>query len=386
MFINYAMGYLKWIEIEESAPDWNLGQLKSCSENEDLLFCAVVKSNAYGHGAGEITSLLPSADWFAVNSLDEGLELRLCGIKRPILLLGHVLIERLPEAVDANLRLTVYNMETLEKLEKILNHGVNCRVHVKIETGTGRQGLLPENVSEFIRRASGTPGLEIEGLSTHFANIEDTLNHEYAEEQLRIFREVVETVRESGVYPPVIHTACTAATILFPETHFNMLRTGIGLYGLWPSRETFLSAQSNGIPVPDLKPVLSWKTRIVQIKEFPAGSYIGYGCTFKTSRRTRLGVLPVGYADGYDRRCGNSAHVLVRGKRAPLLGRVCMNLIMIDLTDIPAASLEDTAVLLGRDCNEIITAEMMAEWIGTINYEIVTRLSPFLPRIIVRRG
>jgi len=386
MFINYPMGYLKWIEIEESAPDWNLWQLKSCSENENLLFCAVVKSNAYGHGVEPIASLLPSADWFAVNSLDEGLELRRFGIKRPILLLGHVLMERLPEAVNADLRLTVYNIETLEKLEKILNKEDNCRIHVKIETGTGRQGLLPDRVPEFIRRASGIERLEIEGLSTHFANIEDTLNHEYAEEQLRIFKEVIETVRESGVSPAVIHTACTAATILFPETHFNMLRTGIGLYGLWPSRETFLSAQSNGIPVPDLKPVLSWKTRIVQIKELPAGSYIGYGCTYKTSRRTRLGVLPVGYADGYDRKCSNSAHVLVRGKRAPLLGRVCMNLIMIDLTDIPEASLEDTVVLLGQDRNEIITAEMMAEWIGTINYEIVTSISPFLPRIIVRRG
>ncbi len=386
MFINYPMGYLKWIEIEESAPNWNLGQLRSCSDNRDLLFCAVVKSNAYGHGVEPITSLLPSADWFAVNSLDEGLELRLAGIKKPILLLGHVLLERLPEAVDADLRLTVYNIETLEKLEKILNQRVSCRIHIKIETGTGRQGILPQSVPEFIRRASGIEGLEIEGLSTHFANIEDTLNHEYAEKQLQLFNEVVEMVRESGVSPAVVHTACTAATILFPETHFNMLRTGIGLYGLWPSRETFLSAQSNGIPVPDLRPVLSWKTRIVQIKELPAGSYIGYGCTYKTSRSTRLGVLPVGYADGYDRGCGNSAHVLVKGKRAPILGRVCMNLIMIDLTDIPEAALEDTVVLLGIDQNEIISAEMLAEWAGTINYEVVTRISPFLPRIIVRRG
>ncbi|MCK5116751.1 MAG: alanine racemase [Candidatus Aegiribacteria sp.] len=380
------MGYLKWIEIEESAPNWNLEQLRSCSDNRDLLFCAVVKSNAYGHGVEPITSLLSSADWFAVNSLDEGIELRRSGIKRPIILLGHVLIERLPEAVDADLRLTVYNIETLEKLENILNRRVNCRIHVKIETGTGRQGILPRSVPDFIRRAVGIEGLEIEGLSTHFANIEDTLNHEYAEGQLRLFNEVVETVRESGISPAVIHTACTAATILFPETHFNMLRTGIGLYGLWPSRETFLSAQSGGIPVPELRPVLSWKTRIVQIKELPTGSYIGYGCTYKTSRNTRLGVLPVGYADGYDRRCGNSAHVLVRGKRAPILGRVCMNLIMIDLTDISEATLEDTAVLLGSDRNEIISAEMLAEWAGTINYEVVTRISPFLPRIIVRRG
>ncbi|MEN8208389.1 MAG: alanine racemase [Candidatus Fermentibacteria bacterium] len=386
MFINYPMGYLKWIEIEESAPDWNLGQLRSCSDNRDLLFCAVVKSNAYGHGVEPFTSLLPSADWFAVNSLDEGLELRQYGIDKPILLLGHVLIERLSEAVEADLRLTVYNIETLEKLEKILNQRVRCRIHVKIETGTGRQGILPHRVPEFIDRASGIEGLEIEGLSTHFANIEDTLNHDYAEGQLRLFNEVVEMVRGSGVSPAVIHTACTAATILFPETHFNMLRAGIGLYGLWPSRETFLSAQSNGITVPDLRPALSWKTRIVQIKELPAGSYIGYGCTYKTSRSTRLGVLPVGYADGYDRRCGSSAHVLVRGERAPVLGRICMNLIMIDLTDIPQAALEDTVVLLGQDRNEIISAEMLAEWAGTINYEIVTRLSPFLPRIIVRKG
>jgi alanine racemase len=380
------MGYLKWIEIEDSAPDWNLRQLKSCSANEGILFCAVVKSNAYGHGAREITSLLPSADWFAVNSLDEGLELRHYGITRPILLLGHVLMERLSEAVEADLRLTVYNIETLENLEKILQRAAICRIHVKIETGTGRQGILPENVPAFLRRAAGIPGIEIEGLSTHFANIEDTLNHEFAENQLGIFKEVLETVRTSGVSPAIIHTACTAATILFPETHFNMLRTGIGLYGLWPSRETFLSAQSNGIPVPELRPVLSWKTRIVQIKEFPAGSYIGYGCTYRTSRKTMLGVLPVGYADGYDRKCGNSAHVLVRGRRAPVLGRVCMNLVMVDLTDIPEASLEDTAVLLGKDGNEIITAEMMAEWVGTINYEIVTRISPFMPRVTVKRG
>lgn len=380
------MGYLKWIEIENSAPDWNLRQLKSCSANESILFCAVVKSNAYGHGVREIASLLPSADWFAVNSLDEGLELRRYGITRPILLLGHVLMERLSEAVDADLRLTVYNIETLEKLEEILQKDTTCRIHVKIETGTGRQGTLPENVPEFLRRAAGIPGIEIEGLSTHFANIEDTLNHEFAEKQLDIFRKVVETVRKSGISPSVIHTACTAATILFPETHFNMLRTGIGLYGLWPSRETFLSAQANGILVPDLRPVLSWKTRIAQIKEFPAGSYIGYGCTYRTNRKTKLGVLPVGYADGYDRKCGNSAHVLVRGKRAPILGRVCMNLVMVDLTDIPEASLEDTAVLLGKDGDESITAEMMAEWVGTINYEIVTRISPFMPRVIVKRG
>lgn len=386
VFIDYAMKHLKWVEIDGSAPDWNLRQLRSCSRRSDIRFCAVVKSNAYGHGVREIAPLLPSADWLAVNSLDEGLELRALGEERPVLLLGHVLLDRLREAVEADLRLTVYNRETLDGLGRVLRPGETCRIHVKVETGTGRQGIMPDEVTEFLSGAGAIPGIEIEGLSTHFANIEDTLNHDYAEMQLSVFNRVLDGLRADGRMPGVIHTACTAATILFPETHFNMLRTGIGIYGLWPSRETFLSAQSAGRAVPDLRPVLSWKTRIVQIKELPQGSYIGYGCTYRTSRSTVLGVLPVGYADGYDRKCGNSAHVLVRGSRAPVLGRVCMNLIMIDLTDIPDASLEDEVVLLGSDGGETISAETMAEWVGTINYEVVTRISPFLPRVVTGGG
>ena len=383
VFIDMSMRYLKWVELDRSAPDWNLHQLKACSGKPDILFCAVVKSNAYGHGAETFTRILPSADWLAVNSLDEGLELRELGIEKPVLLLGHVLLERLQEALDADLRLTVYNFETIDVLEKLIPPSARCRVHVKIETGTGRQGILPEDVPAFLRRCCQIQGIEVEGFSTHFANIEDTLNHSYAEEQLQLFERVLASVESSGISPRLIHTACTAATILFPETHFNMLRSGIGLYGLWPSRETYLSARSGELSVPDLRPVLTWKTRIVQIKDLPEGSYVGYGCTYRTSRRTRLGVLPVGYADGYDRKCGNRAHVLVMGKRAPVLGRVCMNLVMVDLTDIPEAGLEDQVVLLGSDRGERISAEMMAEWVGTINYEIVTRISPFLPRISV---
>lgn len=386
LFIDYAMEHLKWVEIDGPAPDWNLTQLRSCSHRDDILLCAVVKSNAYGHGAGEMVSLLPSADWFAVNSLEEGLELRELGVERPVLLLGHVLLDRLREAVDARLRLTVYNRETLERLKNVLDPDETCLVHVKVETGTGRQGILPEEVPGFIETASRIPGVEVEGLSTHFANIEDTLNHDYAEGQLEVFNGVLNRLRSEGNAPEIVHTACTAAAILFPETHFNMLRTGIGLYGLWPSRETYLSARSGGGSVPRLRPVLSWKTRVAQIKELPRGSYIGYGCTYRTNRDSRVGVLPVGYSDGYDRKCGNAAHVLVRGKRAPVLGRVCMNLIMVDLTDIPDAGLEDEVVLLGRDGEESITAENMADWIGTINYEVVTRISPFLPRVITGRG
>ena len=377
------MKYQKWIELDSQAPGWNLRQLKACAEApNDKLFCAVIKSNAYGHGVREFSELLPEADWFAVNSLDEGLELRGFGEKRPILLLGHVLLDRLELAVGADLRLTVYNFETLEKLKQIISPALPVRIHVKIETGTGRQGLLPDDISSFFSKAASIDGVIIEGISTHFANIEDTLNHEYAVGQLQKFKDALAEIRKMDIDPPVIHTACTAASILFPETHFSMLRSGIGLYGLWPSRETILSAQSAGRCIPLLKPVLSWKTRIVQIKNLPEGSYIGYGCSYRTSRDTKLGVLPIGYADGYDRKLGNSAHVLVRGKRAPVLGRICMNLLMIDLTDIPNVQLEDEVVLLGQSGAESISAEMMADWADTINYEIVTRISPFLPRAL----
>ena len=162
-----------------------------------------------------------------------------------------------------------------------------------------------------------------------------------------------------------------------------MLRVGIGLYGLWPSRETYLSTIMGKLRVPDLKPVLTWKTKIAQIKTIHEGSYVGYGCTYKTTRKTKLAVLPVGYADGYDRKLGNTAYVLVNGKRAPVIGRVCMNLTMIDVTDIPNVKLENEVVLLGTCGQETITAETMASWAGTINYEIVTRISPLLERKIV---
>jgi alanine racemase len=171
--------------------------------------------------------------------------------------------------------------------------------------------------------------------------------------------------------------------MLFPRTHFSMLRSGIGIYGLWPSRETYISVKMGGGPIPDLRPVLTWKTRIAQIKVLQEGSFVGYGCTYRTMRRTTMAVLPIGYADGYDRSLGNNAYVLVRGKRAPVIGRVCMNLTMIDITDIQGVALEDEVTLLGRSGSETISAETMASWAGTINYEIVTRISPLLERRIV---
>ncbi|MGA2479783.1 MAG: alanine racemase [Spirochaetia bacterium] len=377
------MSGLVWVELDAKAPEHNLRQLRAGSA-PGVLACAVIKSNAYGHGVAQFAPLLASAEWFGVNSLEEGLELRALGIRKPVLLLGHVPIGELAAAVEAELRLTVYNCETVEALRALPASLPPARVHMKVDTGTSRQGVLPEDLEDFMRLLKGSaPRVILEGLSTHYANIEDTLNHAYAELQISRFNAALAAVETSTGRPPYIHTACTAAALLFSSTHYTMLRSGIGLYGMWPSRETLVSAREKSGPVPDFHPVLTWKTRIVQVKTIPEGSFVGYGCSYRTMRRTTLGVLPVGYADGYDRALGNRAHVLVRGRRAPVIGRICMNLCMVDLTDVPGARLEDEVVLLGSSGDERISAETMAEWAGTINYEVVTRISPLLPRRVV---
>ncbi len=221
----------------------------------------------------------------------------------------------------------------------------------------------------------------MEGLATHFANIEDTTDHAFAQEQLRRFREGAAALDAQGFRVPLLHTANSAATILFPETQFGMVRTGIAAYGLWPSTETQVSALRMGREDVILRPALTWKTRVAQVKTVPTGAFVGYGCTYKTTHETRLAVLPVGYYDGYDRKLSNTGHVLIRGVRAPVRGRVCMNMIMVDVTDIPGVSLEEEVVLLGAQGEEVVTAEQMAGWIGTINYEVVTRIAEHVPRI-----
>ncbi|MCU0607046.1 MAG: alanine racemase, partial [Candidatus Edwardsbacteria bacterium] len=313
---------LNWVEIDRAALAANLRSFRGLV-GPAVTLMPVVKSNAYGHGLDEVAPLLAAADralWFGVNSLDEGLRLRALGIRRPVLLLGHVPLSRLAEAAAADLRLTVYNPETVRALSKMKTAGT-VRLHLKLETGTNRQGVdLADalKIAALIRKA---PRLELEGCSTHFANIEDTTSPVYPRAQLARYQRILDALRAKGHDPKVNHVACTAAALVFPETRRQLVRLGIGLYGLWPSRETMLSLAERGRKF-SLAPALSWKTRVVQVKAVPAGSYVGYGCTYRTTRRTKLAVLPVGYNEGYDRKLSNTAHVLVRGKRAPIRGRV----------------------------------------------------------------
>jgi alanine racemase len=376
---------LQWVEIDRSALKQNIYQFRSLI-GDSRKMAVVVKSNAYGHGLLEVSRMASEfgADWLGVNSLEEALALKKSGIDLPIILLGYVPLVELEEAVENNLRLTVYNAETIEELGRITSAlEKNVYLHIKTETGVHRQGIKGEALLPFIEKIQNYPHLKIEGLSMHFANIEDTTEHSYAQQQLEKFIEYVDLLGRKDIDIPVKHVACSAATILFPETFFDMVRVGIGIYGLWPSKETYLSCiQDKRKPV-NIKPVLAWKTRVVQIKDVAEGAFIGYGCTYKTTRPTKLAVLPVGYYDGYDRLLSNASYVLIAGKRAPVRGRIAMNFITADVTDIPDVKLEDEVVLLGRQGQEHISAEYLASLCGTINYEIVTRINPKIPRFVI---
>jgi alanine racemase len=345
---------------------------------------AVVKANAYGHGMVEIaqTALDAGADWLGVFSVREGLALRHGGLDAPVLILGPTPAERLAQAIAADLRLTVASAQSVSELLQCGPFANAVRCHVKLETGTNRQGLTANQLVDCVSRLQSA-GIAVEGAYTHFADIEDTTDHSYATSQLNRFSTMLSLLSENGCPLPMAHTACTAAAILFPKTHFDMIRVGIGLYGLWPSKETRVSAGLLGRGQPELRPVMTWKTRIRQVKDVPAGEYVGYGRTYRTTRATRVAVLPVGYADGYDRSFSGRAHVLIRGTRAPILGRICMNLCMADVTDIPAAVPGDEAVLLGRSGDETVHASDLAAIANTINYEIVTRAAPGAPRVLM---
>ncbi|MGE5741729.1 MAG: alanine racemase [Candidatus Aminicenantes bacterium RBG_16_66_30] len=349
-------------------------------------FLAVVKANAYGHGIVEVAGIAAAegVDWLGVNSVDEGATLRRAGIDAPILILGYTPLDSLEEAVALDLRLTVYNRQTVARLASLAGRmGKTVRVHVKLETGTWRQGVAARDLAAFVRDIRRRPGLVVEGLSSHFANIEDTTKHDYPRRQLEIYRTACRTIEAAGPRVPLKHMSCTASTILFPEPGFNLARVGIGLYGLWPSKETFLSCLLDREEPLSLEPVLSWRARIAQLKKVPAGADIGYGCTYRTTRPTVLAVVPVGYFDGYDRGLSNTAHVLVKGRRAPVRGRVAMDFFMADVTDVPGLGLEARVTLLGADGRERIAAEDLASWAGTISYEILARINPLVPRVIV---
>ncbi|MCU0292832.1 MAG: alanine racemase [Thermoanaerobaculaceae bacterium] len=375
-------GLTTWIEVSEAALRHNLGIFRSLVQPSTRLL-AVVKANAYGHGLELVARACAAegVEMLGVHGADEVRDLRRAGITTPVLLMGFLTGRQVETVVDPGVEVLV---STLEVLDALAAHaarlGQQLGVHLKIDTGTHRQGVAPGEARR-LAQAALDRGLRVAGLATHFANIEDTTDHTFAYRQLARFCEALESVRT--VAPGVVaHAACSAAALLFRETDFGMVRLGISLYGHWPSRETYLSwLLAHGRDGVKLEPALRWRARVGQVKDVAAGEPIGYGLTFRPTRLTRLAVLPIGYADGYPRALSNRARVLLHGRPAPVIGRVCMDIVMVDVTDVPGVAVGDVATLIGRDGTEQVTVEELAELAGTINYEILARLSPLVPRL-----
>jgi len=369
---------LTWLEISKSALAHNLKTFRRLV-GEDVVLAPAAKANAYGHGLVECARIFEKngADYLCVNAVFEAEILRKAGVRIPILIIGYTPLSDLA-GLPTHTELVVYNLETVKKLGKI---GKKAGIHLKIETGNHRQGIELSDLPAFIHHLKQFPHLSLKGVSTHFANLEDRINHEYALYQLKEFKKAIKLLEQNGYAPRYRHCANTAATILLPEAYFNFVRTGIGNYGLWPSEKTEMAAKRASIRI-NLKPALTWKTVVAQVKEVRKGALIGYGCTYEMPRNGKIAVLPVGYYDGFVRLLSNRGSVLIRGKKAPVVGRVCMNMIMVDITNIPTVKLEDEVVLIGKQGKESITAEMMADWSQTINYEVTTRINERIPRIV----
>ena len=403
-------GFRTWVEIDKKALQGNMEQfLKLIPEKTRLM--AVVKSNAYGHGFTLVAKLLanfqfkifpPKVDlrqrrmrlgstsqadnfqkiWFGVDSITEALALRREGIKNPILVLGSTLPILFAEAIKENIIVTISNFASLAALGKTKNRPV---FHIKIDTGMHRQGFLPKDIFKLIKILKRFK-LSPQGIYTHFAAAKDIAYPSYTLAQLEKFKSVVSEFRRAGFTSLIRHAAASGGTLLFPESHLDMARIGMSLYGYFPSLEAKLYLQDKV----KLKPVLAWKMLIAEIKEIPAGSYVGYDLTEKVSRKTKIAVLPIGYWHGYDRGLSGIGEVLIRGRRAKVLGRVSMDMIVVDITDInnkfkaqsSKVKTGSEVVLIGRQGKEEIWADELALKIGTSQYEFLTRINPLIKRVV----
>lgn len=369
-----------WVEINHKALGHNFKLFLDLLPRKTK-FMAVVKSNAYGHGLTLVAKTLTSYQlpvtklWFGVDSIVEALALRREGIKNSVLVLGSTLPARLAKAFSENITLTISSFESLAALRKNRKTPI---FHIKIDTGMHRQGFLPKDIFKLIKLLKYLK-LSPQGVYTHFAAAKDIVYPTYTLEQLKKFNSAVLSLKKAGFKNLIHHTAASGGALLFPDSHLDMVRIGMALYGYFPSPEAGLHWR-NKIK---LKPVLTWKTIIVEIKEIPAGSYVGYDLTEKVARKTKIAVLPVGYWHGYDRGLSGMGEVLIKGERAKILGRVSMDMAVVDITDIPKVRVGDKVVLIGKQEKEELWADELALKVGTSQYEFLTRINPLIKRVII---
>lgn len=388
---------LSWVEVDKKAIKYNIRNLSDLTRKR-VKFMSVVKSNAYGHGLVEFSKVAveAGAEYLGVVNIDEALELRKAGIKVPIVVLGYVPATRAKEAQKNNIEIAVTSHEQAVELIH-QRFSPKLKVHVKVETGINRLGIQKQNVLSVFKELSKSKKIEIEGIYSHLASVEEN-NLDYTGDQFKEFGEIIEALKKYNFHVRIKHIAASGANLLFSESHFDIVRCGIACYGLWPSEENkknFYAEADLDTPRPFLKPALTYKTRVAQVKNV-GGGYIGYGCTYRVTRAMRVAILPVGYYEGIDRglSCSSSrqdskkagsgcGEVLIAGRRCPIVGRVCMNMTIVDVSKINPKDIHigDEVVIIGKQDKEKITAEEIAEKLDTINYEVITRIPGHIPRI-----
>ena len=358
-----------------------LANMESMKRNlkEGVQITAVLKTNAYGHGAVEIAKVLEPLDYvwgYAVAAFEEAVELREAGLRKPILLLGYVFPYCYQELAKMNIRPAVFREDMLEQLSAAAKAaGKKIKIHIAVDAGMSRIGIFPDETGlDFVKKALETEGLQVEGMFTHFARA-DEADRSFTEEQLEKFVWLTEAVKERLGYDiPIRHCSNSAGIIEYPHANMTMVRAGITLYGLWPSDEV----RKDIVP---LEPVMSLRSHIIYIKEISAGTPVSYGGTWAPDHTVRLATVPVGYGDGWPRSLSNKGYVLIRGQKAPIRGRVCMDQFMVEVTDIPDAAEGDEVTLIGRDGDAYISMEEVGDLSGRFNYELACDINPRVPRL-----
>ena len=382
---------LTWAEVDLNAYAHNIRELRRIT-NPKARLMAVVKANGYGHGAVETarTAVQNGAAALGVARIEEAVKLREADLEAPILIFGYSLPESASMLIEHGLAQAVSSARTAAALsDQAQRIGKKIKVHVKVDSGMGRLGLLlddmtgpmPDKDADAVCRReveaiSRLPGLEVEGIFTHFATA-DSADKSYANRQLERFLNFLQDLRREGLMPPIAHAANSGALIDMPDSHLDMVRPGIATYGFYPSDEVNKSSI-------ELRPVMALKSRIIHLKRVPAGFSISYGATFHTNRATTIATIPVGYADGLNRLLSSAGHMLVHGRKMPIVGRVCMDLTMLDVGELNGVEIEDEVVVFGRQGNEAITADEIAAQLNTINYEIVTSITGRVPRVYLQ--
>ncbi len=370
-----------WAEIDTDALTHNFKEIRKIT-NPNSKILAVVKADAYGHGVEEVAKTLikSGADYFAVACADEGKQLRRAGIILPILILGASSDEDIDDIIDYSLMPTVFNREFAETIsKKAADSEKDVKIHIKLDTGMSRIGYVAGNdddaLTDEILWISALPHIKIEGIFSHFST-SDEYDKSYTLMQFDKFMKVCDILEEKGLHIPIKHIANSAAIMMYPQTHLDMVRAGIILYGLYPSEEVDKSKIN-------LVPVMTLKSRITMIKTLGAGCGISYGKTYITNHDTKIATVPIGYADGYTRLLSGSAEMIAKNTPVPVIGRICMDQCMIDVTSVNNINTGDEVIVFGAGA---VTADNLAEWIGSVNYEIVCMISKRIPRIYIKNG